>query len=231
MQWVATIDELVADFELTVSAYERFAPVETDARIVFHDTTQDAARILTPAPRFMAALMAGGFVKRKRCVGMCKTGLPIFEGKDETMPAMPHDDAVAFVAWRDLPRGTNNFRIITTAELPQISGCIDKARAFRSAWRLSDSLGIHMPAARSVALDKVRNAARAALADIQSETALASLMGDDLAPLKRRAAKIRDAVASPRIGSAETPAALHAVLSDLAAAAPLSIPSFAAERR
>lgn len=139
-KWTATREELREDFALMLAAHEALRPVETSARIAYHDETQEAVKVVTPAPRFVAALMAGGYIKRKRCIGAdLQSGLPMFEGVDEVMEPMTHDEAIAFVAWRDLPPGCNHFKIMSTDDLPRINGCIDKARTFRAAWRLEDA--------------------------------------------------------------------------------------------
>lgn len=149
MIWTATRDELREDFALMAAAHEACGVVETNARIAYHDNTQDAVKVVTPAPRFVAALMAGGYIKRKRCIGQELLGhdeegkpiwgLPMFEGEDEVMPALTHDEAIAFLAWRDLPPGCNNFQIMHTDDLPRIGGCIDRARRYRAAWRLQEA--------------------------------------------------------------------------------------------
>jgi hypothetical protein len=153
MIWTATREELREDFALMEKAHHALFPVETSARIAFHDATQEAVKVVTPAPRFIAALMAGGYIKRKRCVGAdLRSGLPMFEGDKDAAPLrdkdgnvfdygkpmgpMTHDEAIAFLAWRDLPPGCNHFKIMSTDDLPRIDGCIDKARKFRAAWRL-----------------------------------------------------------------------------------------------
>lgn len=137
MTWVATLEELRGDFARMEQAHRALAPVSCDARIAFHDNDQEAVKVITPAPRFIAALMAGGYIRHKRVVGQCEqTGRPIFEGSNEIMDAMTHDEAVAFVAWKDMPRGTNRYTILHTDDLPRIDGCIDKARKFRNAWVL-----------------------------------------------------------------------------------------------
>ena len=136
-EWVATREELRSDFMLMEEAHNRLSPVECNHRIAFHDGTQEAVKVITPAPRFVAQLMAGGYTRHKRCIGACEqTGLPMFEGTNEIMSAMTYDQPVEYVAWRDMPRGTNHFTILHTDDLPRIDGDIDKARKFRNAWRL-----------------------------------------------------------------------------------------------
>lgn len=138
--WTATPDELREDFALMVRAHQVCEAVQTSSRIAFHDSTQDPVKVLTPAPHFLAALMAGGFFKRKRCIGACPdTGRPIFEGTNELLPPMTHDEAIVFIAWRDLPPGCNHFQILSIDDLPRIGGSIDAARKFRAAWRLEEA--------------------------------------------------------------------------------------------
>jgi hypothetical protein len=137
MTWVATLDELREDFALMQMAHNSLDPVDCDARIVYHSTEQEAVHVITPAPRYIAQLMAGGYTRHKRVVGADRdTGAPIFDGTNELLPAMTYEDAVEYVAWKDKPVGCNNYAILTTDDLPRVHGCIDKARKFRSAWRL-----------------------------------------------------------------------------------------------
>jgi hypothetical protein len=137
MIWTATREELREDFALMQMAHNSLEPVECNHRIAFHDNTQEAVKIITPAPRFIAQLMAGGYTRHKRVVGTDRdTGGPIFEGTNELMPEMTYEEAVEYVAWRDKPAGCNNYAILTTDDLPRVHGDIDKARKFRSAWRL-----------------------------------------------------------------------------------------------
>ncbi|KFC74497.1 hypothetical protein FG93_01083 [Bosea sp. LC85] len=137
---VATRQELRADFARMEAAHQALAPVPCDHRIAYHDETQEAVKVMTPAPRFIAALMAGGFVRRVRCIGDDPvSGAPVLEGSGELMGPMSYDEAVAFVAWKDMPPGTNHFQILHTDDLPRIGGSIDKARKFRAAWRLKEA--------------------------------------------------------------------------------------------
>ena len=136
--WTATPDELNTDLAyLHKAGADGVQPLPTDARIVYHDATQDAVKVITPTPNFMGMLMAGGYIRCVRCIG---TDTPVLEGvREGRMRALTHDEAVQFVAWKDLPQGVNNFEIITTDDLPRIDGCIDKARKFRSAWKLEEN--------------------------------------------------------------------------------------------
>jgi hypothetical protein len=137
MIWTATREELREDFALMQMAHNSLAPVECNHRIAFHDNTQEAVKVITPAPRFIAQLMAGGYTRHKRCIEACPdTGLPIFEGTNDLLDEMTYEQAVEYVAWRDMPPGTNHFTILHTDDLPRIDGDIDKARKFRNAWRL-----------------------------------------------------------------------------------------------
>jgi hypothetical protein len=139
-RWIATPEELGVDLIRVRAAHATLAPVPCDHRIAFHDSDQDAVKVLTPAPRFIAALMAGGYIRHLRCVGACEiTGAPILEGSGDLMAPMSYEDAVAFTAWKDLPAGTNRFAFIHIDELPTIAGDIDKARKFRAAWRLEEA--------------------------------------------------------------------------------------------
>lgn len=136
----ATLEHLALVHSLLAKAHHEAGAVDCPHRIVFHDSTQEAVRVISPTPRFIAALMAGGYVLRERVVDQCsETGLPIFEGTGEIMEPMSYDEAIAFVVWKDMPRGVNHFQIMTTDDLPRVDGSIDKARMFRAAWRLKEA--------------------------------------------------------------------------------------------
>lgn len=141
MTWTATREELAEDFARVAAAHHALAPVPCEHRVAFHDATQEAAKVLIPAPRMIAALMAGGYIRRVRVVGADETqgGAPIFEGSGEIMPAMSYEEAVAFIAWKDMPPGVNHFQILHTDDLPRVAGCPHKARVFRAAWRLEEA--------------------------------------------------------------------------------------------
>lgn len=136
----ATLEGLAFAHWLMTKAHHEAGQVECNTRIAYHSPAQDAVHVITPTPRYMAALMAGGYVLCERVVGACpETGLPMFEGDGEIMEAMSYDEAIAFVIWKDMPRGVNHFEIMTTDDLPRIDGDIDRARKFRNAWRLQEA--------------------------------------------------------------------------------------------
>ncbi len=137
-EWIPTPEELHFDWWRANILTRNLAPVECDARIAYHDASQEAVKVITPAPRFIAALMAGNYICHAR---VCREdrGRPVLEGTGELMPAMTYDEAVAFVAWKDMPRGVNHYSILTTDDLPRIDGCIDRARKLRGAWRLEEA--------------------------------------------------------------------------------------------
>lgn len=137
-EWQPSPEELHVDW-LRANVWSRHLdPVACDARIAYHDGTQEAVKVITPAPRFIAALMAGGYIRRARWL-RDEGGRPVLEGSGELMGPMSYDDAVAFVAWKDMPRGVNRYSIMTTDDLPRIDGCIDRARKFRAAWQLEEA--------------------------------------------------------------------------------------------
>lgn len=136
-EWMPNPEELHFDWWRANILTRHLEPVDCPARIAFHDATQEPVKIITPAPRYIAALMAGNYIRHAR-VAREDLGRPVHEGTGELMPAMTYDEAIAFVIWKDMPRGVNHFAILTTDDLPRIDGCIDKARKFRAAWRLKE---------------------------------------------------------------------------------------------
>jgi hypothetical protein len=138
-EWTPSREELAEDWYRANILSREVEPVECLARIAYHDSDQEAVKVITPAPRFIGILMAGGYVRHVR-VAREEDGAPVYEGTGEIMPAMSYDEAVAFVAWKDMPRGVNHFQILTTDDLPRIGGSIDNARKFRAAWRLKEAV-------------------------------------------------------------------------------------------
>lgn len=134
-EWTPTPEELHVDWYRANVMSRNVEPVECNTRIAFHDDSQEAVKVITPAPRFIATLMAGGYVRHAR---VCReeAGRPVLEGTGEIMGPMSYDEAIEFLLWKDLPRGVNNYSIMTTDDLPRIRGDIDLARKFRNAWRL-----------------------------------------------------------------------------------------------
>ena len=141
---IATLEELAFAHWLITKAHHQAGQVECDHRIAYHSSQQEAVHVITPTPRYIAALMAGGYVRRERVVGADTaearaarlvpepmadrpTGLPIMEGSGEVLGPMTYDEAIAFVAWKDMPQGVNHFQILTTDDLPHIGGSIDNA--------------------------------------------------------------------------------------------------------
>ena len=144
-RWIATRDELRADFERMVAANQHYAPGDlaryTDARHPAHggpvtyriafEWGDGPAKVITPSPRMLWMLMQGGVIRHARVVADDpQTGLPVLEGTGDLLPAMSEREAIDFIAWRDVPAGCNRVEIITTADLPE-------TRAFRNAWRLA----------------------------------------------------------------------------------------------
>jgi len=137
---VATLEHLSFAHWLITKAHHQAGQVPCDHRIAYHTPQQDAVHVITPTARYMAALMAGGYVLNERVVGTCpETGLPIMEGSGEIMGPMSYDEALAFVIWKDMPAGVNHFQILTTDDLPRVGGSIDNARKLRAAWRLKEA--------------------------------------------------------------------------------------------
>ncbi len=108
----------------------------TELVIVYE--TKEGTAVVHPAPEFVAALMRGGVVRNTRWVGDID-GKPVLEGGGELLPAMTEQEAVEFVAWKDVPvevqqahaRGNRPLVVICRrAQLPE--------RTFRNAWRLAD---------------------------------------------------------------------------------------------
>lgn len=149
LEWIATKDELAADWLRMANAHEAYDPDIQGADLkrynnathpehggpetyrILYEHGDGPAKVLTPSPRFLYMLMRGDIVRHARVIrDDPETGRPVFEGTGELLPAMTEYEAIQFIQWRDVPRGCNNVHIITTADLPS-------SRMFRNAWRIA----------------------------------------------------------------------------------------------
>ncbi len=99
---------------------------------------ENSVAVIHPAPEFMAALMRGNTVRNTRWIGDVD-GKPVLEGDGELLPSMTEQEAIEFVAWKDVPiavqqahaRGNRPLVVIChRSQLPE--------RTFRNAWRLAN---------------------------------------------------------------------------------------------
>ena len=88
--------------------------------------------IVIPSDHFFMLLRLGGVIRHMRMIDSYgQSGIPVFEGSGEIMGPMTEREALEFIAWKDIPRGTNRLAILPPdIELP------DRSR--RPDWRLTD---------------------------------------------------------------------------------------------
>ncbi|MFN3399419.1 MAG: hypothetical protein ACK4Z4_03685 [Ferrovibrio sp.] len=104
----------------------------TPLRILYEELGDQCSllRIVVPAPRFVAALMRGGLVRRRRVAGYNADRSPVWDGDGVLLGPMSEMDAVAFIAWKDVPAHVNRREIISVGQLPA-------DRTYRNAWRMA----------------------------------------------------------------------------------------------
>lgn len=105
-------------------------PTVTEKRIAYED---GGLRILTPDPLFFFLLRRGGVFRHMRVIDQMR-GIPVFEGTGEVMGSMTEDEAIAFLAWKDIPRGINHVVVIDS---------VPADRSNRKSWALTEAGTVH----------------------------------------------------------------------------------------
>lgn len=86
--------------------------------------------IVCPTIEMMHYLMTGGIIRDMRQVDIWdERGAPKMEGTGALLAPMTYQQAINYLAWRDVPAGILAVKIIPTSEIP-----VD--RSYRNAWRL-----------------------------------------------------------------------------------------------
>lgn len=108
-----------------------FRPPATRRRIAY-ERPDGGVSIVIPSDHFFMLLRRGGIVRHMRVIDAYgSSGIPVFEGTGEVMGSMTEIQALEFIAWKDVPRGTNRICYLPADhELPP--------REHRNEWRLSD---------------------------------------------------------------------------------------------
>lgn len=108
-----------------------FRPIVTKKKIAYV-RADGGLSIVTPSQSFFFLLRRGGIVRHMRQIdAFGPMGIPVFEGTGEIMGPMSEDEAIAFLIWKDIPRGTNRIVVLDEAEIPS-----DRSR--RNSWQLSE---------------------------------------------------------------------------------------------
>lgn len=101
-------------------------PYQTQYAVLYEE--QGQARICHPDPHFVAQLMQGGVICDMRQNGtLDEKGTPRMEGTGKVLPPLTEEEAVQYVAWRDVPAHVNRVEIILRSAIPT-------DRTFRNAW-------------------------------------------------------------------------------------------------
>ena len=130
------LDAYLADYASAAQTWARiwaiFRPVITDNKISY--TRPDGGlSIVTPDTTFFMLLRRGGVIRHMRVIDEWGARrVPVFDGTGEIMPSMTEDEALDFLIWKDVPRGTNHVVIVSTTLVPA-----DRVR--RNQWQLSES--------------------------------------------------------------------------------------------
>lgn len=111
---------------------------QTKYAILFE--TEGVARITHPDPHFMAQLMFGNIICDMRQNGVWdEKGTPKMEGSGKVLPRMTEEEAVQYVAWRDVPAHVNRVEIVLRSAIPT-------DRTFRNAWVMNGESNGHQAA-------------------------------------------------------------------------------------
>lgn len=108
-------------------AFDHLVPYETRYAVAFDRAGR--VRFRVPTARAVAALMHGYIYRDFRQVDAGPNGEPIMEGTGKLLAPMTEEQAVQFIAWKDVPRDVNRVDIILRSAIP-----VD--RTLRNAWTL-----------------------------------------------------------------------------------------------
>lgn len=119
-------------------AHYNLRPKPTEFVVVYEDEG-DKVMVISPADHFVAMLMHGNLARNMRDIAPPGEA-PMFDGGGELLPPMTEQEAIEFVAWKDVPISVqiahakgNRPRIVIChkSQLPE--------RTFRNAWRLDEN--------------------------------------------------------------------------------------------
>lgn len=135
--WLSAPEALEAYRETVAAAWglwsylwQWFRPAVTDKRIAY--TRKDGGlSVVTPDAVFFMLLRRGGVIRHMRVIDQWgPRGVPVFEGTGEVMGSMTEAEALAFLVWKDVPRGTNHVAIVES---------VPSDRSNRAAWALDEA--------------------------------------------------------------------------------------------
>lgn len=127
-------------------AAENLPRVETDLVVVFEDDPDGTAKVLIPAPEWMACALAGGILPpveryhaEPRDAAGNFTGPADYWRAYDAMPAMSEEEAIEYLIAKDMPRHVwdrpagSNYRPFVICRRDQLPA----TRSWRDAWKLA----------------------------------------------------------------------------------------------
>lgn len=106
--WAANVDsarrqyETFKQWERQPDFYEFIEKHRTGYRILF-ERDDDGVSVVHPSPVYMAMLRAGNIIRRLRVIRDDENGRPVFDGDGVLLPPLSEADAIAHIAWKDVP--------------------------------------------------------------------------------------------------------------------------------
>lgn len=89
--------------------------------------------ITHPSQEMVHYLMLGGVVRDMRQIGSWDDkGTPQMEGTGRLLAPMTYEQAIEYIAWRDVPANVLSIKIVHRDDLPS-------DRLYRNAWRMKGS--------------------------------------------------------------------------------------------
>jgi len=101
-------------------------------QVIAFERMDGCISIVAPSAHFYMMLRHGGTIRHMRQIDAYGPTLaPVFEGTGEILKSMTEREAIEFVAWKDVPIGTNRIVIVDKVDLP-----LDRRR--RNEWQIQE---------------------------------------------------------------------------------------------
>lgn len=106
-----------------------FRPKQT-TKCIAYERPDGGVSVVHPSDQMIWMLKHGDIIRHMRQIdAFGPHGIPVFEGTGEFLPPMTEEQALEFIAWKDIPRGVNHRSFIEVASLP--------SREHRNRWTLT----------------------------------------------------------------------------------------------
>jgi hypothetical protein len=152
--WQANVDSANRQYEAFIQWRERedfydfIEAHRTGYRILF-ERDDDGVSVVHPSPVYMAMLQAGNIIRRLRVIRDDERGFPIFDGDGELLPPLSEADAIAHIAWKDVPYDVQQAHLNGNRKriALYLFDLLPSTREERDSWRWDGEGKILVPAA------------------------------------------------------------------------------------